>query len=113
MISTNHKRNTIFDRRIDREILISILAIVILSLIVHLTYIANKGIGRSPAYTIDDSLITLRYAQDIAWGHGFTFNPNEHVLGTTTPLYALVMAVPALFKLDLMWSAALFNMLVE
>lgn len=99
MISTNHKRNTIFDRRIDREILISILAIVILSLIVHLTYIANKGIGRSPAYTIDDSLITLRYAQDIAWGHGFTFNPNEHVLGTTTPLYALVMAVPALFNM--------------
>lgn len=43
----------------------------------------------------DDAYITLRYAANIAAGQGFVFNPGEHVLGTTTPLYALVLAALA------------------
>lgn len=42
----------------------------------------------------DDACITFRYAQNLAWGRGFVYNPGEHVLGTTTPLYALILAVP-------------------
>jgi len=41
--------------------------------------------------TIDDAYITFRYARHILAGLGFTFNPGEHVLGTTTPLYTLLM----------------------
>lgn len=40
----------------------------------------------------DDAYITLRYAERIAGGQGFVFNPGEHVLGTTTPLFALLLA---------------------
>ncbi|MGQ9677315.1 MAG: hypothetical protein ACUVX1_16750 [Chloroflexota bacterium] len=40
----------------------------------------------------DDAYITLRYAERIAAGQGFVFNPGEHVLGTTTPLFALLLA---------------------
>lgn len=40
----------------------------------------------------DDLYITYRYATNIAQGVGFVYNPGEHVLSTTTPLYALVLA---------------------
>jgi hypothetical protein len=41
--------------------------------------------------TIDDSYITFRYAHNLLAGQGFTYNPGEAVLGTTTPLYTLLM----------------------
>ena len=43
------------------------------------------------ARTIDDSFITYRYARNILAGEGFVYNPGESVMGTTTPLYTLVM----------------------
>lgn len=43
--------------------------------------------------TIDDSFITFRYAQNILAGEGFVYNPGEHIMGTTTPLYTFVMVV--------------------
>lgn len=42
--------------------------------------------------TIDDAFITFRYARNLLAGEGFVFNPGELVLGTTTPLYTLLMA---------------------
>lgn len=42
--------------------------------------------------TIDDSYITYRYARNILAGNGFVYNPGEHVLGTTTPLYTILLA---------------------
>ena len=39
----------------------------------------------------DDPLITLTYAKNIAAGNGFVFNQGDPVLGTTTPLFALVV----------------------
>ncbi len=41
---------------------------------------------------IDDAYITYRYAQNILSGHGFVYNVGERVLGTTTPIYTLVLA---------------------
>ncbi len=43
------------------------------------------------ARTIDDSYITFRYARNLLSGEGFVYNPGERVLGTTTPLYTLLM----------------------
>jgi hypothetical protein len=43
-------------------------------------------------YTQDDVFITYAYSRNIALGNGFVFNPGEYVQGTTTPLYALLMA---------------------
>jgi len=47
--------------------------------------------------TIDDAYITFRYAQNLLAGYGLVFNPGERVLGTTTPLYALLMGGLGLF----------------
>jgi hypothetical protein len=46
--------------------------------------------------TIDDAFITFRYARNILSGAGFAFNPGEHVMGTTTPFYTLLLALVAL-----------------
>ncbi len=42
--------------------------------------------------TVDDAFITFRYAQNLIAGNGLVYNPGEWVLGTTTPLYALLLA---------------------
>jgi len=44
---------------------------------------------------IDDAYITYRYAANLAAGHGLVYNVGDAVLGTTTPLYALLMAALA------------------
>ena len=46
--------------------------------------------------TIDDAYITFRYARNLLAGNGFVFNPGERVLGTTTPLFTLVLSAAAL-----------------
>ena len=46
--------------------------------------------------TIDDAYITFRYARNLLAGNGFVFNPGERVLGTTTPLFTLILAAAAL-----------------
>jgi hypothetical protein len=40
----------------------------------------------------DDAFITYRYARNLIAGLGFVFNPGEKVLGTSTPLYTLLLA---------------------
>lgn len=44
-------------------------------------------------FTSEDFLITLRYAENLARGDGLVFNSGERVLGTTTPLYTLLLAL--------------------
>ncbi|MGD8822076.1 MAG: hypothetical protein PVG63_03155 [Anaerolineales bacterium] len=46
--------------------------------------------------TVDDAFITYRYAQNLLAGHGLVYNPGQAVLGTTTPLFASILAVVAL-----------------
>ncbi len=41
---------------------------------------------------IDDAYITFRYARNLAEGLGLVYNPGEWVLGTTTPLWAVLLA---------------------
>lgn len=41
---------------------------------------------------VDDSYITFRYSRNLVEGQGFVYNAGERVLGTTTPLFALLMA---------------------
>ena len=47
---------------------------------------------------VDDSYITFRYARNIVNGNGFVYNEGERVLGTTTPLYTLLLAAISILK---------------
>ena len=60
---------------------------------------------------VDDALITYRYAENIAQGNGFTYNPGEKVLGTTTPLYTLILSVFASLNFDLLLTGNIIGIL--
>lgn len=47
-------------------------------------------------FQLEDALITYRYSSNIIAGKGFVFNPGERVLGTTTPLVTLFLALVSL-----------------
>lgn len=46
--------------------------------------------------SIDDSFITFRYSRNLVEGNGFVYNTGSQTLGTTTPLYTLLMAAISL-----------------
>jgi hypothetical protein len=46
-------------------------------------------------HLVDDAYITFRYARNLAAGAGFVYNPGEPVLGTSTPLFTLLLAAAA------------------
>ncbi len=41
---------------------------------------------------VDDAYITFRYARNLVEGAGLVYNPGERVLGTSAPLFALILA---------------------
>lgn len=43
--------------------------------------------------TYDDAFIIFRYAHNFATGKGYVFNPGDHHLGLTAPLYGLVLGI--------------------
>ncbi len=63
--------------------------------------------------TTEDAFITLRYAENIAHGHGFVYNPGQHVLGTTTPLYTLILALFELLHVNALVAGKLLNIFAE
>ncbi len=48
-------------------------------------------------WAYDDPFITYRYAQNLAEGLGFVYNPGERILSTTTPLFTLLLSFFHLF----------------
>jgi hypothetical protein len=64
---------------------------------------------------IDDAYITFRYARNLLEGFGFVYNAGEAVLGTTTPLYTLLIAALAGLSgwRDFAWLALLVNALAD
>jgi hypothetical protein len=65
--------------------------------------------------TIDDAFITFRYSRNIIEGQGFVYNPGSRVLGTTTPLFTVLMAaLGALFGgQDFPWYAIAVSALAD
>ncbi len=63
--------------------------------------------------TEEDFFITLRYAENLATGHGFAYNPGAPTLGTTTPLYTLLLALFVRLHLDPILSGKLFGIAAD
>ena len=53
---------------------------------------AESSIAGRWGFSLDDSWIYATYAKNLATGHGYSFNPGEHVAGATGPLYVFVLA---------------------
>lgn len=88
----------------DRKHTISIIIVILFLAVLMrglLVYLSN--------YTADDSFITFRYAENIASGKGFVYNEGERILGTSTPLYTLLLALLVKLGLPIIWVARIIN----
>jgi len=60
--------------------------LLVFSICIDLAWHSYVGLVR------DDAYITYRYAENIANGEGFVYNAGEHVYGTSSPGFALLLA---------------------
>jgi hypothetical protein len=71
------------------------------ALLVALLIAAAAFMAYMAVYQVDDVFIVYRYARNLAQGHGFVFNPGEHVEGVTCFLWTLLLAGCAALGLPL------------
>ncbi len=71
-----------------------------LFLILLLGITIRVGFNQETHLTFEDSLISFRYAENLADGLGFVYNEGERVLGTTSPLWTLLLALLRLAGFD-------------
>ena len=99
--------DTTVPQRTDRQARLLALSIAVLAVVVRLV------VGMRTHATGEDALITLRYAQHIAAGDGFVYNLGQRVLGSTTPLYTLILALFATLHVDALAFGKALNMLAD
>lgn len=58
----------------------------------------------------DDAYITFRYAENLAAGFGLVYNRGEHVLGTTTPLFCILLSAFRFLGMSIPLAADLVNL---
>jgi hypothetical protein len=58
---------------------------------------------------LDDAFIHLRIADNLASGRGFGFNPGEPLPATTSPLWVLLLALPAVLGANLVAAAKVLS----
>src|SRR5215212_7623634 len=90
-----------------RAAVLGMAAIVLAALIVRFNLMVSTG------STSEDFYITLRYAENLARGNGLVYNVGERVLGTTTPLYTLFLALVAWIGLDASTFGKIANVLAD
>jgi Gpi18-like mannosyltransferase len=83
--------------------------IPVIILIVLVTILTRGLLVYFSNHLADDSFITFRYAENIAAGKGFVYNQGERVLGTSTPLYTLLLALLVKLGLPILPLARIIN----
>ena len=83
-------RDTVRDPGADGTLTWLALALAAIAIVVF-----GAALRQTWPYTVDDAFIWFRYAQNLAAGHGITFNPEgPRAEGYTGFLWLWVMAVP-------------------
>jgi hypothetical protein len=83
--------------------------IVLLGLVVF----ASRLLGLYVRHVYDDAFITFRYAENLAAGNGFVYNLGERVLGTTSPLWGMILTPFAWLHVPLTTAAPILNTLLD
>ncbi len=89
-----------------RWIWAALLGIALVALVIRIMWATTR-----PA--LDDAYITFRYVRNLTRGWGFVYNPGEQVLGTTTPLFTLLLTPLGLLGADIISSAKWINVLAS
>src|SRR5688500_2464907 len=79
----------------------------------YVALVVVRIIGLNYFHFYDDAYITLRYARNLIEGNGFVFNPDEWILGITTPLWGLVGAVLHLLPFQIEYSVLGVSILAD
>ena len=64
-------------------------------------------------FTSDDAFITYKYVDNLIAGKGFVYNEGERVLGTTSPLYALILSLFGVVGGDYIFLGKLFCIILS
>lgn len=83
------------------------------TIVVALTLLARVVFFYLTEFTADDAFITFRYAENIAAGYGFVYNIGQHVLGTTTPLFTLFLALVRLIGIAPIYAALIISLIAS
>lgn len=75
------------------------LAVVTLLVLICALYLGHV---RAYDFVSDDTFITLRYAENLAEGHGLVFNHNDRIEGFSSPLWTIVLSAAHWVGLDLL-----------
>jgi hypothetical protein len=90
----------------EKQPLSPLLPLALAAVAVRVIFLGFTGV------TIEDALISLRYAENLASGVGLVYNAGERVFGASTPAYVLFLAgltkmgLPALIIAKLLAAAA-------
>src|SRR5688572_9321172 len=83
---------------------------LILGLAALMRTVVGLWLGFRP---FDDTYITFRYSLNLASGHGFVYNLGEPVLGTTAPLWAMLLALCAAAGIPIEQSSLVIALLCD
>jgi hypothetical protein len=72
-----------------------------------IAFLATIQLDLGLAIDTDDAPITFRYAENLASGRGFVYNEGDRVLGTSTPLFTLLLAVTRMASVGIETTALL------
>ncbi len=76
-------------------------------------FVAARLIAHFSYVVYDDAFISYRYSLNLANGYGLIYNLDEYVLGTTTPLFAILLSAPAFLGLALPKFTPLLNIALD
>ncbi len=65
------------------------------------------------SYTADDAYITFRYAENLAAGKGFVYNPGDKILGTTSPSYTFLLSLFKRAGMNVRFSSLIINIVTD
>jgi branched-subunit amino acid transport protein len=83
---------------------IYILAVILVG--IWLSFPKKPGV-----FPLDDSYIHLVYAQNLADTGDFSLNPGEPSMGTSSPLWVVILSFFSLLRIDLYWTAQILSFL--
>ena len=86
----------------DRKVQIWIAVCLLIAIVLPVILVGHSGVigGKRIWWLGDDPMISMRYARNLAHGHGLVYNPGEPVEGYTNFLWAVCMAAVHLFPLS-------------
>jgi hypothetical protein len=85
-------------------------ALVIAALMACYLLASRRAVGEF-GFPLDDSWIHVRFAQNLARGYGFSFNPGQPASTTTGPLWTLVLALGYRLTGEYLFTSAALNWL--